>query len=128
MVRPRVARGFVDLAAKFASPEGGGRPGASAETAVWDAVEAKNGWSVVRGQVAVRDPAGQLRYYDGAAISPRGRVIGLETKSNTAGRSPEQRTFDTWLNSKPSNVARGVGKSQGTNVQRVLLIKVPNVP
>src|SRR5262249_55943396 len=58
---------------KFASPEGGGRPGASAETAVWDAVEAKNGWSVVRGQVAVRDPAGQLGYYDGAAIAPRGR-------------------------------------------------------
>ena len=110
---------------KFASPLGSGRAGVNAETAVWDAVDAKQGWSVVRGQVAVRDASGQLRYYDGAAISPRGRVIGLETKSGTAVRTPEQRLFDSTLNSDPSNVARGVGQSKGINVQRSTLIRVP---
>ncbi len=108
------------------SPEiGTGRAGGSAEAAVCDAVEAKPGWSVVRGQVAVRDASGQLRYYDGAAISPRGRVIGLETKSGTATLTPEQRLFDTTLNSNPSNVARGVGQSKGIMVQRSTLIRVP---
>lgn len=110
---------------KFASPVGTGRAGGSAEAAVWDAVEAKPGWNVVRGQVAVRDASGQLRYYDGAAISPQGRVIGLETKSGTAIRTPEQRLFDSKLNSSPSNVARGVGQSKGITVQRSTLIRVP---
>lgn len=110
---------------KFASPLGTGRAGVNAETAVWDAVDAKPGWSVVRGKVAVRDASGQLRYYDGAAISPRGRVIGLETKSGTAVRTPEQRLFDSTLNSNPSNVATGVGQSKGITVQRSTLIRVP---
>lgn len=110
---------------KFASPLGSGRAGGSAEAAVWDAVEAKQGWSVVRGNVAVRDASGQLRYYDGAAISPRGRVIGLETKSGTAVLTPEQRLFDSTLNSSPSNVATGVGQSKGITVQRSILTRVP---
>lgn len=40
----------------------------------------------MRGQVAVRVASGQLRYYEGAADSPRGRVLGLGTKSGTATR------------------------------------------
>lgn len=110
---------------KFASPLGNGRAGATAETVVWDAIDAKSGWGVVRGQVAVRDASGQLRYYDGAAISPRGRVIGLETKSGSAVRTSEQRLFDSTLNSNFSNVARGVGQSKGITVQRSILIRVP---
>lgn len=110
---------------KFASPAGTGRAGGSAEAAVWDAIEAKPGWNVIRGHVAVRDASGQLRYYDGVAISPRGRVIGLETKSGTAIRTPKQREFDSTLNSSPSNVARGVGQSKGITVQRSTLIRMP---
>lgn len=110
---------------KFASPLGAGRAGASAETQVWDAIEAKPGWSVDRGPVAVRDASGQLRYYDGVATSPNGYVIGLEVKSGNATRTAAQRTFDTTLNSNPSNVATGVGQSVGTTVQRSTVIRVP---
>lgn len=110
---------------KFASPIGSGRAGSSGETAVWDAIETKQGWSAIRGQVAVRDASGQLRYYDGAAITPRGRVIGLETKSGAATRTPAQRLFDSTLNANPFNVATGVGQGRGISVQRSILIRVP---
>ena len=72
---------------KFASPNGTGRGGAAAEQSVWDAVKQKPGWNVIEGQVGVRNASGQLRYYDGAAVSPRGRVIGLEVKSGSATKT-----------------------------------------
>jgi len=93
---------------KFASPLSSERAGAAAESAVWDAVDAKPGWNAIRGPAAVRDASGQLRYFDGAAISPRGRVIGLETKSGTAPQTAAQRNCDSRLNSSASNVARGI--------------------
>lgn len=117
--------GWRTVDGRFASPLGSGRAGGSAEEAVWGAVEAKQGWSVARGQVAVRDASGQLRYYDGAAISPRGRAIGLEIKSGAGVQTPRQRVFDSMLNSNASNVARGVGQSRGITVQRSTLIRVP---
>lgn len=107
---------------KFASPLGAGPPGGSAEVGVWDAIAAKPGWSVRTGNVAVRDASGQLRYYDGLAISPHRRFIGLEVKSGDASRTAAQRLFDTTLNSNPGNVATGVGQSAGTTVQRSILI------
>jgi RHS repeat-associated protein len=111
---------------KFASPQGtGARPGANAEVKVWDAIDAKPGWTVTRGQVAVRDASGQLRYYDGVATSPSGKTIGLEVKSGTASRTAAQRVFDSGVNSSPSNVATGVGKSTGITVDRAVLIRVP---
>ncbi|KRA62106.1 hypothetical protein ASD89_23740 [Caulobacter sp. Root656] len=111
---------------KFASPQGtGARPGANAEVKVWDAIDAKPGWNVTRGQVAVRDASGQLRYYDGVATSPSGKTIGLEVKSGTASRTAAQRVFDSGVNSSPSNVATGVGKSTGITVDRAVLIRVP---
>ncbi len=115
--------GWRTLDGKFASPLSSVRPGGSAEVGVWDAIAAKPGWSVRSGNVAVRDASGQLRYYDGIAISPRYRVIGLEVKSGSASRTAAQRLFDTTLNSSPSNVATGVGKSAGTTVQRSILIR-----
>lgn len=108
---------------KFASPLDAGRPGGSAEVGVWDAIAAKPGWRVDRGPIAVRDASGQLRYYDGVAISPRDRFIGLEVKSGDASRTAAQRLFDTTLNSNPGNVATGVGQSAGTTVQRSILIR-----
>jgi len=110
---------------KFASPLGAGRPGESAEVGVWDAIDAKPGWRVDRGPIAVRDASGQLRYYDGVAISPSGKVIGLEVKSGTGTRTAPQAIFDRTLNSSRSNVATGVGQSVGTTVNRAILIKVP---
>lgn len=79
----------------------------------------------MRGEVAVRDASGQLRKYDGLAISPRGRTIGLEVKSEDALRTAAQRNFDTALNSSPNNVARGVGVSKGLSVPRSVVIRVP---
>jgi RHS repeat-associated protein len=115
--------GWRDLKGCFVSPRGAGRPGVAAETAVWDAIVKKRGWSVRRGNVAVRNSSGQLRYYDGAAISPSGRVIGLEVKSGGATRNGAQRTFDAGVNA--GDIAFGVGRSEGTDVVRSLLIRVP---
>ncbi|NIJ36976.1 hypothetical protein FHR22_001660 [Sphingopyxis panaciterrae] len=115
--------GWRTLDGKFASPLGTGRAGGGAEVGVWDAIAAKPGWSVRTGNVAVRDASGQLRYYDGIAISPRDRVSGLEVKSGTSTLTAPQRIFDSTLNSKANNVAIGVGQSRGITVQRSILIK-----
>jgi hypothetical protein len=87
------------------------RPGSLAEQATFDAVARKPGWTVIREPVHVRDATGQLRVYDGAAISPSGRIIGLETKSGTGRLTPAQRAFDTRLNSSKASTAQGVGQS-----------------
>ena len=108
---------------KFASPQGLGRSGAAAESAVWDAVEAKPGWQVIRGRVSVRDASGQLRVYDGAAVSPKGRVIGLEVKSGSARLTPAQRSFDSTLNASGTNTVQGVGQSRGISVRRAAEIR-----
>jgi hypothetical protein len=110
---------------KFASPQGSVRPGATAEAMVWDAVEAKPGWQVIRGEVSVRDVTGQLRKYDGAAISPRGRVIGLEVKSGASTRTPAQRTFDTKLNGSGLETLPTVGRNAGLQVRRSIEIRRP---
>ena len=110
---------------KFASPQGADRSGRAAETAVWDAIEAKPGWQVIRGQVSVRNSTGQLRKYDGAAVSPNGRVIGLEVKSGSANRTPAQSAFDNSLNSSGQDTVPGVGTSSGLQVTRSILIRRP---
>ncbi len=105
---------------KFASPTGdGARAGADAEQELWDAIKSKkgkDGWSVIEGQVSVRDKSGQLRKYDGAAVSPRGRVIGLEVKSGTASKTADQRRFDSSLSR--GNQAQGVGKSDKLKIRK----------
>jgi hypothetical protein len=97
---------------KFASPLGAGQGGREAEESVWDAVAQKPGWNVVRGRVYVRDLDGVVRVYDGVAISPRGRAIGLEVKSGGAHRTGSQSAFDSWLNSNPANTATPVGQNR----------------
>ncbi|WP_339754938.1 hypothetical protein [uncultured Marinobacter sp.] len=108
---------------KFASPNGPGTAGAAAEQKVWDAVKQKPGWSVIEGRVSVRNSDGQLRVYDGAAVSPRGRTIGLEVKSGSATKTAPQRNFDSGVNTY--NPAVGVGNSSGVSVGRSLEIRVP---
>jgi hypothetical protein len=99
-------------------------PGANAEKDVWDAVEAKDGWSVTRGRVHTTDATGQVRVYDGVAHSPSGRNIGLEVKSGTARKTPEQREFDKRVNSGESN-AVGIGANKGMRIDRVKEIRRP---
>jgi hypothetical protein len=48
---------------KFASPNGAGRSGAAAEQSVWDAVNQKPGWSVIEGQVGVRNDAWECKIF-----------------------------------------------------------------
>jgi hypothetical protein len=63
---------------------------------------------VIEGRVSVSNAAGDLRIYDGVAVSPRGRVIGLEVKSGGATRTGSQSAFDTGVNT--FNPAVGVGQ------------------
>jgi RHS repeat-associated protein len=124
---PRVSwrNGWRTPDGKFASPRDGGRGGASAEQAVWDAVRQKPGWNLVEGRVSVRNESGQLRVYDGVAISPRGRVIGLEVKSGSATRTQAQSIFDRGVTS--FTPVMGVGRSSTLPgpVTRSMLIRVP---
>ncbi len=71
----------------------------------------------------MRNAAGDLRIYDGAAVSPRGRVIGLEVKSGGATRTGAQSAFDAGVNT--INPAVGVGENAGLEVGRSLLIRRP---
>ena len=106
-------------------PKAGGevRPGYLAEQATFDAVLRKPGWDVIRDPVSVRDATGQLRVYDGAAISPSGRYIGLETKSGTGRLTPAQRAFDARLNANKTNTVQGVGQSSQFEIQRVIEVR-----
>jgi hypothetical protein len=113
-----------DTLGRFLPKVGGElRPGSLAEQATFNAVRQKPGWSVVDRPVSVRDATGQLRVYDGAAISPSGRVIGLETKSGTGRLTPAQRAFDTRLNSSSSSTAQGVGQSAEIIIQRSIQVR-----
>ena len=108
-------------------PKSGGEiaPGSLAEGAAWDAVAAKPGWQVVRGRVYATDATGQIRVYDGYAVSPNGRVIGLEVKSYSAGLTADQRAFDARLNSSYLNKATGIGQHEGLQIDRALEIRWP---
>lgn len=116
--------GWRNAAGRFVSPNGAaGRSGASAERAVWGAVRAKSGnWTVIEGIVGARNASGQQRFYDGVAISPAGRAIGLEVKSGTATRNPVQRSFDAGVSS--STPAIGTGPNSGLVIQRAVLINM----
>jgi RHS repeat-associated protein len=107
---------------RFASPLGPGRAGAAAEEAVWNAVEQKPGWQVIEGRVYVRNAAGDVRVYDGAAIGPSGRPIGLEVKSGTGAKTPTQRAFDAGVNTRTP--AEGIGEYSGLTIYRALEIRV----
>ena len=109
---------------KFATPRGPGRPGAAAERAVWDAIKKKPGWSIIEKHVSVRDATGQLRVYDGVAVSPSGRNIGLEVKSGSGTLKATQRAFDCRLNAS-AKPGIGVGRHKGLQVRRALEIRVP---
>jgi hypothetical protein len=104
-------------------PKSGGEviPGSQAEQSVWDAVGRKPGWRVIEGRVAVRNQNGELRIYDGAAVSPRNRVIGLEVKSGNARRTGAQAQFDAGVSS--ANPATGVGDNSGLSVGRAIMIR-----
>ena len=108
---------------KFASPFGPGRPGAAAEREVWEAVAAKPGWDIIPRHVSVRDAAGQLRRYDGVAVSPRGRYIGLEVKSGSAPYYGSQRAFDSALNASGRQTVSGVGQNSGLKIRRAKEIR-----
>ncbi|MBX3415528.1 MAG: hypothetical protein KF708_22785 [Pirellulales bacterium] len=113
-----------DALGRFLSKSGGEvRPGYLAEQATFDAVRQKSGWRVISDPVYVRDATGQLRVYDGAAISPGGRYIGLETKSGTGRLTPAQRDFDFRLNSSRANTAQGVGQSSQIVIERAIEVR-----
>jgi hypothetical protein len=66
----------------------------------------------------------QLRYYDCAIDLGNGEIIGIEVKSGTATRGPEQRAFDDWVQAgnNPATVGKYAGQYKVVGVQE---IKVP---
>jgi len=109
---------------QFAKKIGGeAAPGSFAEKAVWDAIEGKPGWQVIRGRVHAIDAIGQIRVYDGYAVTPTGRIIGLEVKSGTGRYTAAQRAFDRWLNSSRLNEAIGVGRHEGLIIRRAVEVR-----
>lgn len=46
------------------------------------------------GRIYTKDNTGQVRVYDGAAITPDEKYIGLEVKSGKAQKTKAQREFE----------------------------------
>jgi hypothetical protein len=112
-----------DAAGHFAT-SAGTRVGAAAEKKVMDDLAAE-GHKVIRSQVAVRGNVNnQLRYYDCAIDLGNGEIIGIEVKSGTATRTPEQKSFDAWVEAgnHPTTVGKYAGDYKVVGVQE---IKVP---
>ena len=106
---------------KFASPKGSERAGGQAEEKVWDAISKKDGWGVREGRIYTKDNTGQVRVYDGAAITPDEKYIGLEVKSGKAQKTKAQREFDNRISK--SNPAIGVGQSEGITITHSITIR-----
>ena len=64
---------------------------------------------------------GDVRVYDGVAISPSGYVIGLEVKSGGSPYGGSQKSFDSRVSL--SNPAMGTGRHKGLTITRVLVIR-----
>jgi len=99
--------------------------GAASEEKVWGAVEEKKGWSVKRGRVYTKDSTGQTRVYDGVAITPGNKAIGLEVKSGTSRKTRPQREYDARVNSGHSS-AIGTGRHDRLEIYKSLEIRVPS--
>ena len=106
---------------KFASPKGSERAGGQAEEKVWDVISKKDGWGVRKGRIYTKDNTGQVRVYDGAAITPDEEYIGLEVKSGKAQKTKAQREFDNRISK--SNPAIGVGQSEGITITHSITIR-----
>ena len=106
---------------KFASPQGNQKAGAWAEEEVWDAIAEKEGWTVNRGRVYTKDSTGQVRVYDGMAIDPKGRNIGIEVKSGSAQKTRAQREFDNRISK--DNPAKGIGKYKDIEIGYTITIR-----
>lgn len=74
-----------------------------------------------RGRIYTKDSTGQVRVYDGAAITPDEKYIGLEVKSGKAQKTKAQREFDNRISR--SNPAIGVGKSKGITISHSITIR-----
>lgn len=66
---------------KFASPQGNQKAGAWAEQDAWDSIKQEEDWEVVQGRIFTKDCTGQIRVYDEVAVTPSGKNIGVEVKS-----------------------------------------------
>ena len=106
---------------KFASPNGEQKAGAWAEQDVWNSIKQKEGWSVIEGRVYTTDNTGQVRVYDGVAVTPDGHFIGLEVKSGNATKTTAQKAFDNRIGI--SNPATGIGKSKGITITHTVTIR-----
>lgn len=72
------------------------------------------------GRIYTKDNTGQVRVYDGAAITPDEKYIGLEVKSGKAQKTKAQREFDNRISK--SNPAIGVGPSEGITITHSITI------
>ena len=76
---------------------------------------------MIEGRVYTTDSTGQVRVYDGVAVTPDGKYIGLEVKSESAKKTPAQKAFDNRIG--VSNPAVGIGKSKGITITHSVTIR-----
>lgn len=104
----------------------GNRPWVDRERIGLDNVADREGVDVIRDQVASRHPStgDQIRYYDGLFENADGTWTGVEVKSGTASRNPEQRLFDGAVSVEAPAIANLPNVGQISIVQ-VILERVP---
>lgn len=56
-----------------------------------------SGYEILGKEISVRSKSGKLRRYDIVVRKPDGTVSGIEVKSGTAVRTPQQRMIDNEL-------------------------------
>ncbi|RRR99501.1 hypothetical protein [Glycomyces terrestris] len=112
---------------KYAGSDGRQQDGAGAERRVIDRIKDRYEDHAYRGPAAATTkpltgeiksgpnkgpfdiPAGTPRYYDGF-VKRNGKWYGVETKSGSAKRTPQQRAIDEWLNQPGNTMTTSDGK------------------
>jgi RHS repeat-associated protein len=111
---------------KFAGKTGvvPGTPGVTQAEAI---INARPGWRVAGKEISVRDANGTLRRYDLVGQKPNGDYVGVEVKSGTATRTPQQRQVDANLEAQGGLDTVGQ-RAQDAGIDRISSVEVLNVP
>ncbi|MCM3702386.1 hypothetical protein [Paenibacillus macerans] len=77
-----------------------------------------NGYEILDTEISVKSADGKLRRYDIVAKKPDGTIVGIEVKSGTATRTPQQKKIDIELNSNDGLSTTGA-KARKSGIERI---------